>query len=63
MSDDESGVRLLSVERGMIANAKKLSLLALGVAAQKYGPRSSEEQQVLGNIADIIIETYAMESS
>jgi hypothetical protein len=47
----------------MIANAKKLSLLALGVAAQKYGAKIDGEQQVLGNIADIIMETYGMESS
>jgi alkylation response protein AidB-like acyl-CoA dehydrogenase len=53
----------LTVERGLIANAKKLSLLALGVAAQKYGARMDEEQQVLGHIADIVIETYAMESA
>jgi alkylation response protein AidB-like acyl-CoA dehydrogenase len=53
----------LAVEQGLIANAKKLSLLALGVAAQKYGAKIDDEQQVLGNIADIVIETYAMESA
>jgi alkylation response protein AidB-like acyl-CoA dehydrogenase len=60
---DEDSTATLSIERGLIANAKKLSLLALGVAAQKYGSKIEEEQQVLGNIADIIIETYGMESS
>ena len=62
LSDDDV-TATLSIERGMIANAKKLSLLALGVAGQKYGAKIDEEQQVLGNIADIIMETYAMESS
>ncbi len=63
LSDDSDATGPLSVERGLIANAKKLSLLALGVAAQKYGNKIEEEQQVLGNIADIIMETYGMESA
>jgi len=63
LSDDGDDAAPLSVERGLIANAKKLSLLALGVAAQKYGAKIDEEQQVLGNVADIVIETYAMESA
>jgi hypothetical protein len=62
LSDDDEAT-LLSVEKGLIENAKKLSLLALGVAAQKFGAKVEEEQQVLGGIADIIIETYGMESS
>ena len=62
LGDDEEA-SLLSVEKGLIENAKKLSLLALGVAAQKFGAKVDQEQQVLGNIADIIIETYGMESS
>ena len=33
------------------------------MAGQKYGAKIDEEQQVLGNIADIIMETYAMEST
>ncbi len=60
---DEDQSAVLSIERALIANAKKLSLLALGVAAQKYGAKIDDEQQVLGNIADIVIETYAMESA
>ena len=63
LSDDSDASGPLAVERGLIANAKKLSLLALGVAAQKYGTKIEEEQQVLGNIADIIMETYGMESA
>jgi hypothetical protein len=62
LGDDEEAT-LLSVEKGLIDNAKKLSLLALGVAAQKFGTKMEQEQQVLGDIADIFIETYGMESS
>jgi len=63
LSDDSDTDAPLATERGLIANAKKLSLLALGVAAQKYGAKIDNEQQVLGNIADIVIETYAMDST
>jgi alkylation response protein AidB-like acyl-CoA dehydrogenase len=63
LAEDADADGPLAVEQGLIANAKKLSLLALGVAAQKYGSKIDDEQQVLGNIADIVIETYAMESA
>ncbi len=63
MLDDSDDMGPLSVEKGLIANAKKLSLLALGVAAQKFGAKMEQEQQVLGDISNIIIETYGMESA
>ncbi|HEX5131456.1 MAG TPA: acyl-CoA dehydrogenase family protein [Candidatus Krumholzibacteria bacterium] len=63
MLDDTDDSGPLSVEKNLIDNARKLSLLALGVAAQKFGAKVDQEQQVLGNISDIIIETYGMESS
>ena len=62
LSDDDTSA-LLATEKGLIANAKKLSLLALGVAAQKYGSKIEEEQQVMCNVADLVIETFAMESA
>jgi hypothetical protein len=62
LGDDESeGV--LAVEKRLIDNAKKVSLLTLGLAAQTFGESLSDEQGVLGNLADVIIETYAMESA
>jgi len=63
LSDDMDDSAPLAVEHRLIANAKKLSLLALGVAAQKYGAKIDGEQQVLATISDIVIETYAMESA
>ncbi len=53
---------LLVAERTMVANAKKLALFAAGVASQKYMQALQEQQEILGALADIIIETYAMES-
>ena len=58
---DEGG--LLSDEKKLIDNAKKVSVLATGLAAQKFGAKLQDEQGVLGAIADLIIETYGMESS
>ncbi|MGD8869928.1 MAG: acyl-CoA dehydrogenase family protein [Gemmatimonadales bacterium] len=60
-ADEED--EILAAERKMIANARKVSLLTLGLAAQKFGDKLSDEQGVLGDLADVIIETYAMESA
>lgn len=37
--------------------------MVAGLAAQKYGQRIEEEQEVLVNIADIVSNIYAMESA
>src|SRR5882757_7294393 len=53
----------LSEERKLIANAKKLSLFVAGAATQKYMQAIQEQQEVMGAIADMTIEIYAMESA
>jgi butyryl-CoA dehydrogenase len=45
-----------------LANAKKLSLFAAGVASQKYMMGLADQQEVMGALADCITEVYAMES-
>lgn len=52
----------LYAERLMLKNAKKLFLLVVGMAAEKYGQIPSREQEVIKSIADLAIEIYAMES-
>ncbi|MDH3198084.1 MAG: acyl-CoA dehydrogenase family protein [Candidatus Krumholzibacteria bacterium] len=59
--EEEDGV--LAEERKLITNARKVSLLTLGLAAQRFGEKLQDEQGVLGDVADVIIETYGMESS
>jgi alkylation response protein AidB-like acyl-CoA dehydrogenase len=54
---------LLAEERKLVANAKKLGLFAAGVATQKYMQAIQDQQEVMGAIADMVIETYAMESA
>lgn len=52
----------LATEAKLVANAKKVALMVLGTAAQKYMAKLAEQQEVLMGAADIIIEIYAMES-
>jgi butyryl-CoA dehydrogenase len=61
MAEPLDGV--LAAERTMVANAKKAGLLAAGVATQKYMQALADQQEVMGAIADMVIEGYAMESA
>ncbi len=51
-----------SSNRGLVANAKKAALFCLGVAYQRYLTALDAEQEILAAIADICIQTFAMES-
>ncbi len=53
----------LADERKLVAQAKKLGLFVSGAATQKYMQAIQDQQEVMGAIADIVIETYAMESA
>jgi alkylation response protein AidB-like acyl-CoA dehydrogenase len=59
--DDDEG--LLATELRLVKNAKKVALMTLGTAAQKYMTGLGEQQEVLMGIADIIMDIYAMESA
>ena len=61
MGDDIEGS--LVEERKLVAQAKKLGLFAAGAATQKYMMALQDQQEILGAIADITIETFAMESA
>src|SRR6266700_2492859 len=54
---------LLASEQKLAQNAKKVALMTLGTAAQKYMMGLAEQQEILMGVADIIIDTYAMESA
>jgi alkylation response protein AidB-like acyl-CoA dehydrogenase len=53
----------LADERKLVAQAKKLGLFAAGSATQKYMQAIQDQQEIMGAIADMTIETYAMESA
>jgi alkylation response protein AidB-like acyl-CoA dehydrogenase len=62
-SFDEEEETLLSVEKKLVSNSKKATLLAAGVAVQKYMMKINDEQEIMANIANSIMEVYAMEST
>jgi len=53
----------LAEERKLVAQAKKLGLFVSGAATQKYMMTIQDQQEVMGAIADMTIEIYAMESA
>src|SRR6202167_4007227 len=61
MSEDIEGA--LAEERKLVGQAKKLGLFAAGAATQKYMQAIQDQQEIMGAIADMTIETYAMESA
>ncbi|HEX8291123.1 MAG TPA: acyl-CoA dehydrogenase family protein [Pyrinomonadaceae bacterium] len=60
LDEDES---VLAAEAGLAKNAKKVALMVLGTAAQKYMTALSEEQEVLIGASNIIMDVFAMESA
>src|SRR5579864_578281 len=59
---DEGGGGAFTAERKLIANAKKMGLFAAGIAMQKYMQAIQEQQELMGAIANMAMEAYAMES-
>jgi alkylation response protein AidB-like acyl-CoA dehydrogenase len=53
----------LSAEARMVSGAKKVALMCLGVAVQKFGQHLEEQQEVLGHFADLAMDVYALESA
>ncbi len=62
-SNGEELEGLLAEERKVVMSAKKLGLFVAGAATQKYMQAIQDQQEVMGAIADMVIETYAMESA
>ncbi|HTP36700.1 MAG TPA: acyl-CoA dehydrogenase family protein [Candidatus Acidoferrales bacterium] len=52
----------LAAEHQMLASARKLTLFAAGVASQRYMQALADQQEIMGALADCIMEVYAMES-
>lgn len=60
LDEDE---RLLTAELRLTKNAKKVALMTLGTAVQKYMTALADQQEVLLGVADIIMDVYAMETA
>ena len=52
----------LADERKTVANAKKITLFCAGIATQKYMMALKDHQEVLASLADLVIESFAMDS-
>ena len=63
MMPEEPGDEALAQEKILVKNAKKIGLLAAGMAAQRFGTKLEDEQEVLVNIANIANDVFAMESA
>ncbi len=62
-SFEEAPEGVLAEEVRVIANAKKIFLQAAGGAVQKFREKLADEQELIGALANIVMEIYAMESS
>jgi len=62
-SFEETPEGVLAEETRTIANCKKMFLQAAGGAVQKFREKLAEEQELIGALANIVMEVYAMEST
>jgi butyryl-CoA dehydrogenase len=58
---DADGV--LAREGEVLAGVKKMALFAAGVASQRFMTGLQEQQEVMADLADIIMQVYALESA
>ncbi len=53
----------MAEEHEVLGRLKKAALMVAGKAAETFGPKLNDEQEILMHIADMLIEIYAAESS
>src|SRR5215469_11351689 len=53
----------LAREAEILSAAKKVALFAAGVASQRYMTALQDQQEIMADLADIIAQVYALESS
>jgi alkylation response protein AidB-like acyl-CoA dehydrogenase len=58
-----AGSEPLAVEHALALNAKKIALLCLGVAYQRFLTELEQQQEVLAGITDVAMNAFAMESA
>jgi butyryl-CoA dehydrogenase len=53
----------LAHETEVLASVKKIALFAAGVASQRFMATLQDQQEVMADLADIIVQVYALESA
>lgn len=53
----------LAPEHDLLDGAKRLAIAALSAVSQVYGHSARDEQEILAHIANVVIESYAIESA
>jgi len=61
-SFEEAPEGVLADEARVVANTKKMFLQAAGGAVQKFREKLADEQELIGALANIVMEIYGMES-
>jgi len=61
-SFEETPEGVLAEEARVVGNAKKMFLQAAGGAVQKFREKLADEQELIGALANMVMEIYAMES-
>ena len=61
-SFEEAPEGVLADEARVVANTKKMFLQAAGGAVQKFREKLGDEQELIGALANMVMEIYAMES-
>jgi butyryl-CoA dehydrogenase len=59
-SEERKGV--LAAEQHVLACCRKLTLFAAGAASRRYMQALADQQEIMGALADCIMEVYALES-
>ena len=60
---EEAATGSFAEDERAVANAKKTFLLAAGAAVQKHREQLADQQEIVGALANIVMEVYGMESS
>jgi len=61
VSDERTGE--LGAQHLLLANAKKMTLFCAGVASEKFGAELADQQEIMGALADMIMEVLVLESA
>lgn len=53
----------MAEEHALLSSAKKIALFCAGTASQRYGTQLADQQEIMGDLADILIEVLVLESA